>query len=389
MKYDFDRIIDRRGTNSLKWDVSEDVLPMWVADMDFEVCPAVQKAVQDRAAHGIYGYSVDPSGWAESYVNWWGTRHGWKFRKDAVIFCTGVIPAIASVVRHMTAPGEGVIVLTPVYNVFFNCVGNNGRTVVESELIYHREDMSYDIDWEDLEAKAKREDTKLLLLCNPHNPVGRIWTSEELGRIGEICQANGVMVLSDEIHCDLTLPGKEYVPFASVNDVNRDISITCVAPSKTFNIAGLQSSAVIVPNRRLCRTIWNAINNDEIGEGNCFSQIAAMAAFNEGGEWLDQLREYVAENKRIAAEYINEKVPGLSATVTDATYLLWIDCSELSPDSNKLALHLKNDGRLFITRGSTYGGNGEGFLRMNLALPRSVLMDGLGRLERSARSFAE
>lgn len=387
MKYDFDKITDRRNTNSLKWNVSDGVLPMWVADMDFEVCPEIQAAVRERASHGIYGYSADLQGWAEAYINWWGTRHNWKFKKDAVLFCTGVIPAISSTVRRAAAPGESVMVFTPVYNVFFNCINNSERKVVESELIYNKEDLSYEIDWADFEEKAKREDTKLLLLCNPHNPVGRIWTSEELARIGEICAANGMLVLSDEIHCDLTLPGKDYVPFASVNDTCRDISITAVAPSKTFNIAGLQSSAVIVPNRKLCRTIWNGLNADEVGEGNCFAQVAAVAAFNEGGQWLDELREYVAENKRIAAEFINNNVKGLRTTVTDATYLLWIDCSELSPDSNKLALHLKDDAKLFITRGSTYGGNGEGFLRMNLAAPRSVLMDGLERLRKGVEGF--
>lgn len=387
MKYDFDKVTDRSNSNSLKWNVSDGILPMWVADMDFEVCPDISAAVQERAAHCIYGYSSDPEGWADSYINWWGTRHNWKFKKDAVLFCTGVIPAISSTVRRAAAPGESVIIFTPVYNVFFNCVNNSDRKVVECELIYHKEDMSYDIDWEDFEEKARREDTKLLLLCNPHNPVGRIWTADELARIGKICADNGVLVLSDEIHCDLTLPGKDYVPFASVNEVNSNNSITCIAPSKTFNIAGLQSSAVIVPNRKLCRTTWNGLNADEVGEGNCFAQVAAIAAFNKGGQWLDELREYIAENKRIATEFINNEIPGLRTTVTDATYLMWIDCSELSPDSNKFALHLKNEAKLFITRGSAYGGNGEGFLRMNLAAPRSVVIDGLERLKKGASTF--
>lgn len=384
-KYDFDKIVDRRNTNSYKWNTPDGVLPMWVADMDFEVCPEIQEAVMKRASHGIYGYSSDVKEWADLYVNWWGNRHNWHFGADSVLFCTGVIPAISSTVRTVAKPGEGVIVFTPVYNIFFNCVRNSNRELVTSELICNS-DLSYDINWEDLESKASRPDVKLLVLCNPHNPVGRIWTREELARIGDICHKNGVLVLSDEIHCDLTLPGKEYVPFASCSEVCSKISITCIAPSKTFNIAGLQSSAVVVPDGELCKKIWHGLNADEVGEGNCFAQLAAVAAFTHGGQWLDELREYIAQNKILAAEAIN-KIDGLQVAVTDATYLIWIDCSKLSADSGKFADFLKDEAGLFITNGGVYGANGEGFLRMNLAAPRSIVNEGLERLRRGAEAF--
>lgn len=388
-KYDFDKITDRKGTNSLKWNVSDGVLPMWVADMDFAVCPDIQDAIKARAQHPIFGYSVEPAEWSKAYIDWWGERHDTVIKKDMLLFSTGVIPTISTTVRRIAAPGEGVIVMTPVYNVFFNCINNSERRVVENPLKYDAESMRYDIDFEDLEAKAALPDTKLLLLCNPQNPAGRIWTREELARIGDICKANGVMVLSDEIHCDLTLPGVDYVPFMSASDTCKDISITAIAPSKTFNIAGLQSSAVVVPNRQLRRTIWNGLNADEVGEGNCFACDAAIAAFTKGGQWLDELREYIAENKRIAVEFINNNVTKLRATVSDATYLLWVDTTALTPNSDKLALHLKDEAKLFVTRGGAYGGNGEGFLRINLACPRSVLMDGLERLKAGVDTYNE
>lgn len=387
MKYDFDKVVDRSNTNSLKWNVSEGVLPMWVADMDFEVCPEISKAIRDRAEHAIYGYSTEPNGWAQAYIDWWGTRHGAKIRRDQLLFSTGVIPTISTTVRRLAAPGEGVLVMTPVYNVFFNCIRNSDRCVVECPLIYDSARMTYDIDFDMFEKLAAREDVKMLLLCNPQNPSGRIWTRDELARIGQICHDNGVYVLSDEIHCDLTLPGKAYVPFFTASDICRDISITAVSPAKTFNIAGIQTSAVIIPERGLRRLIWNGLNADEVGEGNCFAYLAAMAAFGEGGQWLDELNEYIAENKRIAVEYINNNVKLLRAAVSDATYLLWIDTTLLTKNSDSLALHLKDKARLFLTRGGAYGGNGEGFLRMNLACPRPLLMEGLKRLKEGTESY--
>ncbi|MCD8217593.1 MAG: aminotransferase class I/II-fold pyridoxal phosphate-dependent enzyme, partial [Clostridiales bacterium] len=249
MSYDFDRIIDRRGTSSLKWEVSGNELPMWVADMDFETAPAVREALRKAVDHGIFGYTILPEEWYSSIMRWWEERHGLTMEKDWLIFSTGVIPSISTCVRKLTSPGENVLVQTPVYNMFFNSIVNNGRNVLENPLIYDRETTSYRIDWEDLGKKLANPQTSMMILCNPHNPIGKIWDRETLARIGELCAAHHVTVISDEIHCDLTEPGCDYIPFASVSETCRDNSITCIAPTKAFNIACLHSSAVIVPEK--------------------------------------------------------------------------------------------------------------------------------------------
>ena len=247
MKYDFDKIIDRTGTGSLKWKNGKSMLPMWVADMDFETCPTVKEALRKRAAHGIFGYTDLDDNWYQAYMSWWKNRHGFTIEKDWLVFVTGVIPAISSAVRKLTTPGENVVIQTPVYPVFFNCIRNNGRNVLENLLSYDRENASFSIDWEDLEKKLSDPQTSLMILCNPQNPSGNIWDKETLSRIGKLCYENHVTVISDEIHCDLVAPGCSYIPFASVSDINKKISVTCVAPTKAFNIAGIQTAAVIVP----------------------------------------------------------------------------------------------------------------------------------------------
>lgn len=377
----FDKEIDRRGTNSYKWDVAENELPMWVADMDFQTAPAIIEALRKRVEHGIFGYSIVPEEWYEAYQSWWSRRHHFVIEKDWLMFCTGVVPAISSAVRKLTTPGENVAVITPVYNIFFNSIFNNGRNVLEC--ILKNENGSYDIDFEDLEEKCANPQTSLLLLCNPHNPTGKIWTKEQLAKIGEICARNNVIVLSDEIHCDLTLPGTEYVPFASASEICKNNSITCIAPTKTFNIAGLQTAAICVPNPLLRHRIWRAINTDEVAEGNVFSAEVAIAAFNNGEAWLDELREYVAENRKIAEQYIAENISGIQAVHGEATYLLWIDCRKLGMPSDELALYIREKTGLFVSEGCEYRGDGVGFLRMNLACPKSRLLDGLDRLKRA------
>lgn len=383
MHFDFDTPVDRRGTNSYKWNIGPDELPMWVADMDFKTAPAVLEAMQRRMDNGIFGYTDIPDAWAESYCAWWSGRHHLDCKPDWFIFTTGVIPAISTSVRKLTSPAENVLVQTPVYNIFFNSIVNNGRNVLESPLLYDGE--NYSIDWTDLEKKLSNPQTSLMILCNPHNPVGKIWDRETLARIGELCAKYGVTVISDEIHCDLTDPGTEYVPFASVNDTCRNISVTCVAPTKAFNIAGTQSAAVMVPNPLLRHKVWRALNTDEVAEPNAFAVDVAIAAFTNGGEWLDALREYLAENKALVRGFIAENIPGIRVVASQATYLLWLDCGRLTDDSVAFARFIRKETGLYLSDGAQYGESGKTFLRMNVACPRSSVLDGLERL-RSAVS---
>ena len=279
---DFDKIVDRRGTNALKWDIKDGELPMWVADMDFETAPEIKDAIMERARHGAFGYNIVPDEWYDAYMSWWRSRHGFEMERDWLIFSTGVVPTLSSVVRKLTTPAENVMLLTPCYNIFFNSIVNNGRNPLECPLVY--EDNKYHIDFELFEEMASRPQTTMLILCNPHNPVGKIWDRETLARIGEICARQHVIVVSDEIHCDLTATGRGYIPFASVSDECRDNSVTCIAPTKAFNLAGLQTSAVVVPDRFLYNKVNRGLNTDEVAEPNSFAVQAAVAAFTRGAD---------------------------------------------------------------------------------------------------------
>lgn len=378
MHYDFDKLIDRRNTNSLKWEVAEHELPMWVADMDFEAAPEIRAAIQARAAHGVFGYSVIPEEWAQAYQDWWKNRHDFSMEKDWLIFCTGVIPAISSMVRKLTTPAEKILVLTPVYNIFFNSILNNGRQVLESRLRY--ENGEYRIDFEDLEQKLADPQTSMLIFCNPHNPIGKIWNRETLERIGELCWKHHVIAVSDEIHCDLTDPGCSYVPFASVSEHCRANSVTCMAPTKAFNLAGIQTAAVAVPDPVLRHKVWRGLNTDEVAEPNVFAVDAAIAAFTKGADWLDALRAYIRDNRLLAAEYIKEEIPQIEPVPSQATYLLWLNCSKVG-SAAEVAARIRKKTGLYLSAGNQYGGDGEAFLRMNIACPRSVLKEGLRRLK--------
>ena len=384
-RFDFDKTVDRRRSNSMKWDVAENELPMWVADMDFQTAPAVRQAIQKRAEHGVFGYTIVPDAWYEAYMSWWKMRHEFEIKKNWLIFCTGVVPAISSMVRKLTTPAEKVLIQTPVYNIFFNSILNNGRVVLESPLVY--ENGAYGIDFDDLEEKLSDPQTTLMILCNPHNPVGKIWDRGTLERIGDLCWKHHVRVISDEIHCDLTAPGCSYVPFASVSEKCRENSITCIAPTKAFNLAGLQTAAVVVPNPVLRHKVWRSLNTDEVAEPNAFAMDAAIAAFTEGGEWLDALREYVFENKRLVEEYVKKEIPGISVVPSQATYLSWLDCTALSVPAEELAAFIREKTGLYLSSGEQYGGQGKWFLRMNLACPRSAAEDGLDRLKRGIQAF--
>lgn len=387
MGYDFDKLTDRRGWGSLKWDVPENELPMWVADMDFETAPEVAEAIATRAAHGIFGYSVVTDDWYQAYQSWWGRRHGLQVEKDWLIFCTGVVPAISSTVRKLTTVGEKVLIQTPVYNIFFNSIRNNGRVILESPLVY--DGREYAVDWTDLEEKLADPQTSLMLLCNPHNPVGKIWDRETLARIGELCRKHHVLVLSDEIHCDLTDPGCEYVPFASVSEVCRDNSITCVAPTKAFNLAGLQTAAVMVPDPVIRHKLNRGLNTDEVAEPNAFAIGAAVAAFDKGEPWLEELRHYLCENKQLVREYVEREIPGLKVVPSQATYLLWLDCGDITEDATRLAEFIRRDSGLYLTEGEEYGECGRKFMRLNTACPRQRLKEGLERLKRSVKAYTE
>lgn len=379
MAYDFDQIVDRRGTGSLKWDVAEGELPMWVADMDFQTAPEIRQALAERLQHGVFGYGIIPDEWYEAYIGWWKERHGFTMEKDWLIFCTGVVPAISSMVRKLTTPAEKVLIQTPVYNIFFNSIYNNGCNVLQSPLAYNGKE--YAIDFEDLEAKLADPQTTLMILCNPHNPVGKIWDRETLARIGTLCQKHHVIVISDEIHCDLTEPGKSYIPFASVSEACRNNSITCIAPTKAFNMAGMQTAAVSVPNPVLRHKVWRGLNTDEIAEPNAFAVPAAVAAFTKGGAWLDALRAYVQQSKERVVQFVAQELPQLSVVPSEATYLLWLDCGKLGGDGAEIAQVIRRETGLYLSDGDQYGGNGNQFLRMNLACPHSVVEDGLQRLK--------
>ena len=379
MKADFNQITDRRGTGSEKWNVQDNELPMWVADMDFPAAPCIRRAAEKRAAHGIFGYTMIPDEWYEAYRDWWGKHHGLEIAREELIFVTGVIPALASAIRKFTAPGEKIIIQTPVYNYFFNCITNNGRQVLENPLIYR--DGRYEMDFEDLENKLSDPLATMMVLCNPQNPAGRIWSRDDLARIGSLCRKHHVLVFSDEIHCDLTAPGRSYVPFASADEACRMNSITALAPTKAFNIAGLHSAAAVVPEEGLRQRMQHAVNTDIIAEPGAFAVDAATAAFSdEGWEWLVSLRGYIEENKKRVCEFLGKELPEVRAAEQDATYLMWLDISRYSEQSGELQRFLRKETGLYVNAGSIYGGNGNRFLRLNVACPRTLLEDGLNRL---------
>lgn len=380
MNYDFDAVCDRRNTASLKWNVAENELPMWVADMDFKTAPEIIEELQKRLSHGVFGYSEVTDEWYDAIINWWSKRHGFKPEKDGLIFCTGVVPALSSIVRKLTTPAEKVLIQTPVYNIFFNSIVNNGRNVLESPLVYDRDKREYSIDFTDLEEKLSDPQTTLMILCNPHNPVGKIWDNETLARIGSLAKKYNVVVVSDEIHCDITDPEKGYVPFASVNEECEKNSITCIAPTKAFNLAGLQTAAVYVPDKFLRHKVWRGLNTDEAAEPNAFAITAAVAAFTKGEDWLNALREYLYKNKATVSEFLLKNLPQIRLVKSEATYLLWLDCGDICDDTTELQKFIRQKTGLYLSEGAQYGRPGAAFLRMNIACPKATLIDGLERL---------
>lgn len=382
MKCNFDEIIPRRGTNSYKWDTAneENVLPMWVADMDFRTAPVIVEALRRRVEHGIFGYACVSDTYYEAVINWFDRRHAWQIEKEWIIYTTGVVPALSAIIKALTSPQDKVLVQTPVYNCFFSSIRNNGCEVVTNPLIYR--EGTYQIDFDDLEKKAVDPSVKLLLLCNPHNPVGRVWTKQELNRIGEICLRNDVWVIADEIHCELVYPGYKYIPFASISPEFLMHSVTCVSPSKAFNLAGLQIANIVCADADLRIKIDKAININEVCDVNPFGIEALIAAYNEGKEWLEELKHYLWENYNYLKAYFSENLPQFPVTMLEGTYLVWVDCSVLKRSSIEIVHTLLDKEKLQVNNGSLYGKDGEGFIRINIACPRQVLIDGLNRLKR-------
>lgn len=385
MQLEFDRMLERRDTGSLKWEVGQKELPMWVADMDFQTAPPVLEAVRKRAEHGIFGYAAVTGEWYQAIMDWWRIRHGLEIKKEWLVFCTGVVPAVTCAVKRLTNPGDKVLVQTPVYDIFFHSIENHGRHVLENRLRY--DGTGYSIDYEDLEQKLAEPLTTMMILCNPHNPVGKLWNREELERIGSLCQKYHVTVLSDEIHCDLTEPGKSYVPFTAVSSVCREISVTCISATKAFNLAGLQTAAVVISDEKLRNIMVRGLNADEIAEPNAFAIDAVTAAFQKGGDWLEELREYLARNKMLAQDFIEKELPGLKAVPSEATYLLWLDCAGICGDTAELCAFIRRETGLYLSEGGQYRGNGRQFLRMNIACPLERLEDGLRRLKKGVEAY--
>ena len=385
MKYDFDKIIDRRHTDSCKWNVKDNELPMWVADMDFEVASPIKEAIINRASHGIYGYSDMQDEWYEAYINFYKDRHNLEIKKDWLIFSTGVVPSISSSVRKLTNEGDEVVLLTPVYNIFYNSVVNNNRKVLEVPLRYNAN--SYSIDFEALNEALSKENVHLMILCNPQNPVGKIWSKEDLKEIGRLAKAHNVIVLSDEIHGELTFPGKKYVPFLSVNETNREVGFACVSVTKAFNLAGIHTSAIICPNPEIRKKVDRQLNTDECAEPNVFAQVAAIAALNDSRDWLDQLNTYIEKNKEYVYGYVKKNIPDVVCIRQDATYLMWLDISKISNDSEGFCSFLRDKTGLFINPGVHYGLTGEGFIRINVATPLSNVKDGMDRLKKGIELY--
>ena len=383
MEYDFSIPTDRRDTDSYKWDSAPeaDIIPLWVADMDFETFPAITEALQRRVAHGIFGYTRVPEAYYEAVCRWFKKRHGWHINREDIIYTSGVVPAVSAVIKALTLPGDQVIVQGPVYNCFFSSIRNNGCETVSNSLIYNKEELRYEIDFDDLERKLAHERARLMLLCNPHNPGGRVWTRDELTRVAELCRKYGVRVVSDEIHCELTLYDNEYVPFGSLPDELSRGSITCCSPSKAFNTAGLQIANIVCRDAEVRNRIDRAININEVCDVNPFGVIALQAAYSdEGYEWLTQLRKYISANYDLLLERFARELPKCKVMRMEGTYLAWIDCSELHIPSDEIEKMLMHENKVWVNAGSMYGAEGAAFIRINMACTSELLNEGITRI---------
>ncbi len=382
MKFHFDELIDRRGTSCVKWDESPsaDVIPMWVADMDFPVAPAIHEAIKKRAEHSIFGYTIVEEDYYEAVVSWFLRRHQWTIQREEILYTTGVIPAMSCAIKALTMPGEKVLILSPDYNCFFSSIRNNGCEVSETILV--KDGVSFVVDWEDFEQRCADEKTTVFLLCNPHNPTGRVWSKEELERMNTICMKYGVKVISDEIHGELIMPGYLFQPFATVNDACRQNSVILNSPSKSFNIAGLQTANIICSQPEWRRRIDRAINIHEVCDLNPFGPVALKAAYNESEEWIDELNQYLWDNYQALCQFFEKELPLCKVTQLEGTYLVWLDVTRYSNDVEKLCDDLLTRGKVWVNPGTMYGAeSGKGYIRINIACPRSRMMEGLERIK--------
>lgn len=390
MKFNFDKIIDRTNNFSAKWSEmnknfgTNNLLPMWVADMDFLTAPCVMEALKDRLEQGIFGYTTRPSSYNESIVNWLDNRFSWKINQEWLMFSPAVITSISLLIQNLTQKNDKIMIQEPVYSPFHNIVESNERNLVISPLV-KLDDGSYVMDYEDIESKIK--DVKIFILCNPHNPVGRVWTREELTRLGEICLKHNVLVISDEIHSDIILKNHKHTPFASISKEFRENTITCMAPTKTFNLAGLQSSFLVISNPYYYEVMDKAFSILDIKRNNAFSLVATEAAYNYGEDWLYELIKYIEDNVDFAIDYIKNHMPQLKVKKPEGTYLLWVDFSNLNVDKKDLKNALINKGRIALSDGSSFGIGGAGYYRINLACPRSMVLEGLKRIEFAIKSL--
>lgn len=388
MTYDFDKIISRRGTNCVKWDefTDPDIIPLWVADMDFETAPSVQQALLRRMQHGCFGYTLVPESYYNATIQWFQHRHGWSIERPSFIYTSGVVPAISAIIKAVTSPGDKVLVQTPVYNCFFSSIRNNGCTLAENPL--KMEGNRYEVDWQDFEAKCADPSVKVFLLCNPHNPAGRVWTCQELVQMGNICLKHGVFVISDEIHCEFVMPGHTYTPFASISEDFAMNCAVCLSPSKAFNIAGLQIANIIVKNEKVRKRVDKAININEVCDVNPFGVIALQAAYSaEGEEWLNQLCHYISDNYLMACQLFTEALPQCPVTTLEGTYLMWVDIRATGKTSRQVTDHLLRKAKVYVNCGTMYGeATGEGYIRINLATRRNLLEEGIMRIIKSLQA---
>ena len=381
MNYDFDKLIERRGTGCVKWDEmpSPSVIPLWVADMDFAVAPAIQEAIRQRAQHPIFGYTYVQDDYYDAVISWYERRHHWKIKREWILYTTGVVPAMSVAIKALTMPGEKVLILSPDYNCFFSSVRNNGCEVLETGL--KRVDDSFEVDWEDFEAKCADEKTTVFLLCNPHNPTGRVWTREELEKMNEICLQYGVKVVSDEIHCELMMPGYHFQPFAAVSEACRQNSVILNSPSKSFNIAGLQAANIICSQPEWRRRLDRAININEVCDLNPFGPVALKAAYNESEDWIDELNLYLWDNFTLLRDFIDKNIPQWKVCRLEGTYLPWVDVSAMGISVQQLCDRLLTEASVWINPGTMYGPEtGKGYVRFNIACPRSRLQEALNRI---------
>ena len=382
-KFDFDKLTARRGSNCYKWDeaANDEVIPLWVADMDFEVAPAIKEALRKRVEHGVFGYTMVPDSYYDAIINWFDNRHGWYINRDWILYTTAVVPALSCALKALTLPGEKVLVQTPVYNCFFSSIVNSGCLVEENRLV--RDGNSYSIDFEDFEKKCKDEKVTVFVLCNPHNPAGRVWTADEMAKMNEICRRNGVKVIADEIHCEIVMPGYKYIPFASVSDDCLANSVTLLSPTKGFNIAGLQIANIVCSDEIVRKRINRAININEVCDVNPFGVVALQAAYNESADWLDQMNAYVYDNYIELKSFCHEYLPKLEVLRLEGTYLAWVDVNALEFTTDELTQFLADKANVMVNSGTMFGQKaGQGYIRINLACPRQRLREALNRIGR-------